>query len=104
MLLKVDKYMYTLKEYMMVKEAAKFLGVCEMTLRRWDDSGKLKSYRHPVNKYRLYNKLQLENFLHEIPYPSSLREKTEKTKAELKQNTLMKKAIKKNILNKNKRT
>ncbi len=37
-----------------IKEAAEILGVCEMTLRRWDKLGKFKARRHPLNSYRLY--------------------------------------------------
>ena len=37
-----------------IGEAAALLGVCEMTLRRWDALGKFKARRHPINGYRLY--------------------------------------------------
>jgi len=37
-----------------VKEAAAFLGINPETLRRWDNAGKLKTHRHPMNNYRLY--------------------------------------------------
>jgi excisionase family DNA binding protein len=40
--------------YITVREAAKMLGVCEATLRRWDRLGKLTAIRHPINGYRLY--------------------------------------------------
>lgn len=39
-----------------IKEAALILGVCEMTLRRWDNSGKFRPHRHPVNGYRIYRR------------------------------------------------
>jgi excisionase family DNA binding protein len=39
-----------------IKEAARILGVSEPTLRRWDDAGKFKARRHPVNGYRLYER------------------------------------------------
>lgn len=52
-----------LSDYMTIKEAAEYLGVNPMTLRRWDSSGKLKSYRHPINNYRLYKKKDLEKIL-----------------------------------------
>lgn len=51
---------------MTISEAAEFLGVTEMTLRRWDKAGKLKCYRNPVNNYRLYNKSELRLFLKRI--------------------------------------
>lgn len=43
-----------------VGEAAEYLGVSIQTLRRWDASGKLKSTRHPVSKYRYYSLSELE--------------------------------------------
>jgi excisionase family DNA binding protein len=55
--------MENLKDYLTIKEASDVLGVSSMTLRRWDNSGKLKSYRHPLNRYRLYKKEELENLL-----------------------------------------
>ena len=39
-----------------IKEAAALLGVSEMTLRRWDSSGKFPARRHPLNRYRLYHR------------------------------------------------
>jgi excisionase family DNA binding protein len=58
--------MTNLKEYLTVKEAAKFLGISTMTLRRWDNGKKLKAKRHPMNNYRLYNRKELETILKEI--------------------------------------
>lgn len=52
-----------LREYLMIKEAADFLGVTPETLRNWDRSNKLKAHRHPVNGYRLYLVKQLESLL-----------------------------------------
>jgi len=58
--------MNKLNEYLTVKEAARMLGVCTMTLRRWDNSKKLKSYRNPANQYRLYKEAELKKFLKKI--------------------------------------
>ena len=58
--------MKNLKDYISIKEAAEFLGVCEMTLRRWDKAGKLKAYRNPGNRYRLYRLNELKKFLKRI--------------------------------------
>ncbi|OGW72102.1 MAG: MerR family transcriptional regulator [Omnitrophica bacterium GWA2_52_12] len=58
--------MANLKDFLIVKEAATYLGVSSETLRRWDNAKKLKSYRHPINKYRLYKKADLEIFLKKI--------------------------------------
>lgn len=53
----------SLKDYLTVTEAAEFLGVTPTTLRRWDRRSKLRSKRHPINRYRLYRKKDLEVFL-----------------------------------------
>ena len=37
-----------------IAEAAKLLGVSQPTMRRWDDIGKFRARRHPINSYRLY--------------------------------------------------
>lgn len=55
--------MTNFKEYLTVKQAAEFLGVTVMTLHRWDAKGKLKARRHPINRYRLYKKSDLERLL-----------------------------------------
>ena len=51
------------EEYLTVKAAAAFLGVCPSTLRNWDRAGKLKPHRHPINRYRLYRRAELEAVL-----------------------------------------
>lgn len=55
-----------INEYMLLKEAAEFLGVAPNTLRNWEVEKKVLSYRHPVNKYRLYKKEDLEQILNSI--------------------------------------
>ena len=37
-----------------IREAATLLGVSLPTLRRWDENGKFRARRHPINGYRLY--------------------------------------------------
>lgn len=51
---------------MTIKEAAKMLGVSALTLRNWDNQGKLTAYRHPINNYRVYRLDQLELFLRSL--------------------------------------
>ncbi len=58
--------MKKIEEYLQIKQAAKFLGVTPNTLRNWEKNGKLASHRHPLNRYRLYKKEDLEAFLQEI--------------------------------------
>ncbi len=50
----------TIKDYLTVLEAARYIGVSAQTLRRWDAEGKLKSVRHPGNDYRYYKRSDLE--------------------------------------------
>lgn len=37
-------------DYLRVEEAAKLLGVCGMTVRRWADAGKLEMLRTPYGR------------------------------------------------------
>jgi len=53
-------------KYLTVKQAAKLLHVTPLTLRNWDKNGKLRAYRHPINKYRLYKLDQIELFLRHL--------------------------------------
>ena len=58
--------MTNLQKYLRIKQAAEFLGVSESTLRNWDRDGKIVAYRHPINRYRLYKKADLEGLLNQI--------------------------------------
>jgi MerR family transcriptional regulator, copper efflux regulator len=49
-----------------IKEAAGVLGVSEVTLRRWDETGKFPARRHPINGYRLYRLDTLERLRADI--------------------------------------
>lgn len=49
-----------------VKQASKILNVSAETLRRWDNNGKFKSLRHPINNYRVYSEEQLLNLVQEL--------------------------------------
>jgi excisionase family DNA binding protein len=49
-----------------IKEAAAVLGVSEVTLRRWDEAGKFKARRHPINGYRLYSRASVEQLRADI--------------------------------------
>ncbi|MFH1657060.1 MAG: MerR family DNA-binding transcriptional regulator [bacterium] len=54
------------KKYLTIKEVAKLLGVTTLTLRNWDNSGKLKAYRNPLNNYRVYKPEEIEIFTRRI--------------------------------------
>ncbi|MDF1552470.1 MAG: helix-turn-helix domain-containing protein [Deferrisomatales bacterium] len=58
--------METFRDYLKVKEAAEFLGVSENTVRNWSRAGKLPTFRHPVNGYRLYRKEDLSALLQQL--------------------------------------
>lgn len=58
--------MNNLQDYMLINEAARFLGVSAGTLRNWERGGKIKTHRHPVNGYRLYKKKDLEALLKQV--------------------------------------
>ena len=59
-----------------IKEAASMLGVTPLTLRNWDKSGKLIALRHPLNNYRVYKRLDIDNLINDIgsnKYPVDTR-------------------------------
>lgn len=58
--------MKKISEYLNIKEAADLLGVTPNTLRNWEKRGILKPFRHPSNKFRLYDKEVIEKFLKTI--------------------------------------
>jgi len=61
--------------FLTIAEAASFLGVSAKTLRRWDETGRLISVRHPVTRYRLYKKTQLIDFLKALTFENKIVEK-----------------------------
>ena len=54
------------KKYFTIKEVAGILGVTPLTLRNWDNKGKLKAHRNPINNYRVYKKEEIELLLRKI--------------------------------------
>jgi excisionase family DNA binding protein len=52
--------------FLLVQEAARYLGVSANTLRAWDQQGKLKARRHPLNGYRLYDRGELDELLRSL--------------------------------------
>lgn len=64
--------MEKITEYLTIKEAAEFLGASPSTLRNWEKQGKLSTYRNPVNRYRLYQKKDLESLLLSIQTSKTL--------------------------------
>lgn len=66
--------MDNLNNYLKIKEAAEFLGVSPSTLRNWDKSGKIPTYRQPINGYRLFKRSDLEAFLREVELSGKLKQ------------------------------
>ena len=58
--------MKKINEYMNIKQAARFIGVTENTLRNWEKDKKLNVLRNPLNRYRLYKKEDLAKLLEDI--------------------------------------
>ena len=51
------------KKFLTVREVARLLGVTPLTVRNWDQRGKLSAYRHPMNNYRLYKTEDVEELM-----------------------------------------
>lgn len=58
--------LYMSNKFIKIKEASDILGVSKLTLRNWDNSGKLKAYRHPINNYRVYKIEDIDNITQKI--------------------------------------
>ena len=52
-----------LDQFLRIREAAEYLGVCTNTLRNWCRQNKMPEYRHPVNNYRLFKVSDLDLLL-----------------------------------------
>ena len=57
---------HNLRDYLLIRDAASFLGISEATLRNWDREGKIAAYRNPINGYRLFRKADLEALLQKV--------------------------------------
>jgi len=68
----VDK----LRDYLRISEAAEYLGVSPNTLRNWENAGKLVAHRHPINKYRLFKREELDALLKQVQKPNAEEEKS----------------------------
>jgi excisionase family DNA binding protein len=58
--------MTKVKDYLLVKDAADYLGVSPNTIRNWSRDGRLPVHRNPMNSYRLYRKSDLDRLLKSI--------------------------------------
>jgi len=63
------KFIHNIMEqvkYLTIKQAAKIIGVSELTLRNWDNSNKFTAARHPINNYRVYSLDQIDEFMKKL--------------------------------------
>jgi excisionase family DNA binding protein len=58
-----------LRDYLRISEAADYLGVSPNTLRNWENAGKILAHRHPVNRYRLFRREELDALLKRVERP-----------------------------------
>jgi DNA-binding transcriptional MerR regulator len=68
------------KKFLTVNDVARLFGVTPLTVRNWDQKGKLIAYRNPVNNYRLYKVEDVEVLLRQI---EQSKQKTRKLKVDL---------------------
>ena len=68
------------KQFLTVKEVARLLGVTPLTIRNWDQRGKLTAYRHPLNNYRLYKTGDVEELMRELEFSKNLIKPPPKSK------------------------
>lgn len=54
------------KEFLTIKEAAAMIGVTPLTLRNWDNNGRLTATRHPMNNYRIYKRAEIDMLIEDI--------------------------------------
>ncbi len=54
------------KKFLTVNDVARLLGISPLTVRNWDQKGKLRAYRNPVNNYRMYKVEEVEAILKKI--------------------------------------
>lgn len=67
--------MRALSNYLMIKEAAAYLGVSANTLRNWGRGGQIVERRHPINNYRLYKRSDLDRLVREVERSAKVRRK-----------------------------
>jgi len=62
----MEKILDDKKQYMSIRDAADLLSVSTQTLRNWERRGEFVPYRNPINKYRMYEVKQIEEFLEQM--------------------------------------
>ncbi|MBC7420561.1 MAG: MerR family DNA-binding transcriptional regulator [Bdellovibrio sp.] len=59
----LSKVLELSKHMILVGDLAKLFEVHPDTIRRWERSGRIKSYRHPINNYRMFALNDLKGIL-----------------------------------------
>ena len=72
--------MTKLNEFLLISEAAEYLGVSPNTLRNWENAGKIEAHRHPVNGYRLFKKSEMDELLVSAQRTSKEKNRVKKPK------------------------
>jgi MerR family transcriptional regulator, copper efflux regulator len=62
-----------LRDFLRISDAAEYLGVSPNTLRNWERDGKIVAHRHPVNRYRLFRREDLDVVLRQVERPTQRR-------------------------------
>ena len=65
--MKLDNKLEKLPEVLTIREVANLLNISLMTLRRWDEQGKLKAFRPSIMSKRRYKKADIIKFLNSYP-------------------------------------
>lgn len=66
------------KDYLLVTDAAKLLGVSTQTLRNWSNQGHIPSTRHPLNGYRIFAAQDIAKLAQKLPLsPATVAEANE---------------------------
>ena len=74
-ILRENRQVTKLSDYLRVSEAAEYLGVSPNTLRNWERAGKIEAHRHPVNDYRLFKREELDALLKQVQKPEGSKTK-----------------------------
>lgn len=69
-----------IENYLRISGAAELLGVSRQTLRNWEEQGKLRVFRHPMNGYRLYLKRDVEKLLEKIERSGALPRNSQRSR------------------------
>ena len=57
------------QKHLTIHQASKLIGVSALTLRNWDNLGKFRAARHPINNYRVYTLDQIEGLFKKLGMP-----------------------------------